>query len=32
MNKTCDNTNVVFSGYIIEYVHKTKYVGVFFMF
>ena len=28
MNKTCDITNVVISGNIIEYVHKTKYLGV----
>ena len=28
MNKTCDITNVVLSGNIINYVHKTKYLGV----
>ena len=28
MNKTCDITNVVLSGNIIDYVHKTKYLGV----
>ena len=28
MIKSCDNTNVVLSGNIIEYVHKTKYLGV----
>ena len=28
MNKTCDITNVVLSGNIIDYVHETKYVGV----
>ena len=28
MNKTCDITNVVLSGNTIDYVHKTKYVGV----
>ena len=28
MNKSCDITNVVFSGNIIDYVHKTKYLGV----
>ena len=27
MNKTCDITNVVLSGNIIDYVHKTKYLG-----
>ena len=27
MNKTCDTTNVL-SGNIIEYVQKTKYLGV----
>ena len=28
MNKTCDITNVVLSGNTIDYVHKTKYIGV----
>ena len=28
MNKTCDITNVVLSGNIIDYVHTTKYLGV----
>ena len=28
MNKTCDITNVVLIGNIIDYVHKTKYLGV----
>ena len=28
MNKTCNITNVVLSGNIIDYVHKTKYLGV----
>ena len=28
MNKTCDITNVFLSGNIIDYVHKTKYLGV----
>ena len=28
MNKTCDITNGVLSGNIIDYVHKTKYLGV----
>ena len=28
MNKSCDITNVVLSGNIINYVHKTKYLGV----
>ena len=28
MNKTCDITNVVLSGNSIDYVHKTKYLGV----
>ena len=28
MNKTCDITNVVLSGNIIHYVHKTKYLVV----
>ena len=28
MNKTCDITNVVLSGNIIDYVHKTKHLGV----
>ena len=28
MNKTCDITNVVLSGNIIDYVHKIKYLGV----
>ena len=28
MTKTCDITNVVLSGNIIDYVHKTKYLGV----
>ena len=28
MNEACDITNVVISGIIIEYVHKTKYLGV----
>ena len=28
MNKMCDITNVVLSGNIIDYVHKTKYLGV----
>ena len=28
MNKTCDITNVVLSGNTIDYVHKTKYLGV----
>ena len=28
MNKTCDITNVVLSGNIIDYVHKTKYLCV----
>ena len=28
LNKTCDNTNVVLSGNIFEYVHKTKYLGI----
>ena len=27
MNKACDITNVVFSGNIIDYEHKTKYFG-----
>ena len=27
-NKTCDITYVVLSGNIIDYVHKTKYLGV----
>ena len=29
MNKTCDITNVVLSDNVIDYVHKTKYLGVF---
>ena len=28
MNKTCDITNAVLSGNIIDYGHKTKYLGV----
>ena len=28
INKTCDITNVVLSGNTIDYVHKTKYLGV----
>ena len=28
MNKTCDITNVVLSGNIIDYVLKSKYLGV----
>ena len=28
MNKTCDITNVVLSGNNIDYVQKTKYLGV----
>ena len=28
INKTCDITNVVLSGNIIDYVHKTTYLGV----
>ena len=28
MNNTCDITNVVLSGNTIDYVHKTKYLGV----
>ena len=28
MNKTCDITNVVQSGNIIDYVYKIKYLGV----
>ena len=28
INKTCDITNVVLSGNIIDYVHKTKYLGI----
>ena len=28
MNKTCDFTNVVLRGIIIEYVHKTKYLCI----
>ena len=28
MNKTCDITNVVLRSNIIDYVHKTKYLGV----
>ena len=28
MNKTCDITNVVLSGNIIDYVHQNKYLGV----
>ena len=28
MNKICDVTNVVLSCNIIDYVHKTKYLGV----
>ena len=28
MNETCDITNVLLSGNIIGYVHKTKYLGV----
>ena len=28
MNKTCDIINVVLSGNILDYVHKTKYLGV----
>ena len=28
MNKACDFTNVVLSGNTIDYVHKTKYLGV----
>ena len=28
MNKTCDITNVVLSGNTIDYVYKTKYLGV----
>ena len=28
MNTTCDITNVVLSGNTIDYVHKTKYLGV----
>ena len=28
MDKTCDVTNVVLSGNITDYVHKTKYLGV----
>ena len=28
MNKTCDITNVVLSGNIIDYVHETKYLDV----
>ena len=31
-NKTCDITNVVLSGNNIDYVHKTKYLGVFLCF
>ena len=30
INETCDITNVVLSGNIIDYVHKTKYLGVLF--
>ena len=32
MNKTCDITSVVLNINIIDYVHKTKYLGVSFMF
>ena len=28
MNKTCEFINVVLSGNIIDYVHKTKYLDV----
>ena len=28
INKTCDITNVVLSGNNIDYVHRTKYLGV----
>ena len=28
MNKTCDITNAVLSDKVIDYVHKTKYLGV----
>ena len=28
MNKTCDITNVVLCGNIMDYVRKTKYLGV----
>ena len=28
MNKTCNVTNVVLSDNVIDYVHKTKYLGV----
>ena len=28
MNKTCGITNVILSGNIIDYVDKTKYLGV----
>ena len=28
MNKSCDIANVVLSGSIIDYVHKTKYLDV----
>ena len=28
INKTCDITNIVLSGNIIDYMHKTKYLGV----
>ena len=28
MNKSCDITNVVLSGNIIDYVHETKYLSV----
>ena len=27
-NKTCDITNVVLSGIIIDYLHKANYLGV----
>ena len=29
VNQTCDITNVVLNDNIIDYVHKTKYLGVF---
>ena len=32
MDKTCDITNVVLRGKIIDYVHKAKYLGVFLCF
>ena len=28
MKKTCDITNIVLSDNVIDYVHKTKYLGV----